>query len=268
MDTTAFNQQHYGKIIKEARLKNNLLQGQLAEKLGVSPNMIGHWESGRARPDLNLIPALCKTLGISFELFFTGKGKTSDLSYEEQQLIKTFRALPEADRAVLAFTAGKMIETRTETLRQRCLNEYRRIFLNDQTAAAGSGTTLEDTTGESVYVKKNRMSSRAREIIRVNGDSMLPMFENGQLVYVEETANLHEGEIGVFVVNGSGYIKEYQGDHLHSINPDYEDVRFSDEDDIRCYGRVLGIAEAEDFPSEEELRMLSLIEEESRGERR
>ena len=257
MDTTAYNQERYGKVIREARKKRGMLQGQLADALGVSPNLVGHWEKGRARPDLNLVPQLCRVLGISLDMFFTGKQKRSDYSPEEQHLVALFRALPETDRTALAFSLEKSLELRDAELRERCRNGFRRIFLNSQAAAAGTGTELDSPAGEQAFVRMGRMSARAREIIRVNGDSMSPMFEDGQLVYVEDARTVHPGEIGVFVVNGTGYIKEYQGSCLHSINPAYKDIVFSEDDDIRCFGRVLGVAEKEDFPTEEEFRVLS-----------
>ncbi len=256
MDAAAYNQEHYGKTIREARQRKGMLQSQLAERLNVSPNLVGHWEKGRARPDLNLIPQLCGALGISLEAFFTGRAKKSDPCPEEQRLLSLYRMLPEADRLSLCWSLEKLLELRNEELRKRCRDGFRRIFLNDQTAAAGAGTALDSAAGEQVFVRIGRMSARAREIIRVNGDSMLPMFEDGQLVYVEEAARLHPGEVGVFVVNGTGYIKEYQDGRLHSINPAYRDILLSEEDDIRCFGRVLGIAEQDDFPTEEELRIL------------
>ena len=267
MDVTAYNQEHYGKIIREARQRKGLLQGRLAEKLGVSPNMVGHWEKGRARPDLNLVPKLCGELGITLEMFFTGKQKKSDLSREEQRLLSLFRALPEAERQSLCFSLEKVLELRSEAFREHCRKDFRRLFLNSQAAAAGTGTVLEGEAGEAVFVRAGRMSGRAREMIRVNGDSMAPTLEDGQLVYVEEAKSLHPGEIGVFVVNGTGYIKEYQGDRLHSINPAYGDIPLSEEDDIRCFGRVLGIAEEEDFPTEEELRVLTEEETQRSGDR-
>ena len=266
MDVTAYNQEHYGKAIREARRQKGLLQAQLAEKLGITANLVGHWEKGRARPDLNLVPQLCSELGISLDMFFTGRPGKNDLSREEQHLLSLFRALPEADRRSLCFSLETVLEFRSKAFREHCRKDFRRIFLNDQTAAAGTGTVLDSAAGEAVFVRVSRMSGRAREIIRVNGDSMFPTFEDGQLVYVEEANRLHPGEIGVFVVNGTGYIKEYQGDRLHSINPAYGDIPLSEEDDIRCFGRVLGIAEKEDFPTEEELRVLSEPETQSRGD--
>ena len=258
MDATAYNREHYGEIIRETRKKKGMQQVQLAEKLGVSPNMIGHWEKGRARPGIDLVPRLCAELGISLGFFFSEEQKQENgLSSEEQRMLSLFRILPEADRAALLCGLEKALEMRDSKLLEHCRKAFRRIFLNDQAAAAGTGTTLDSVAGEQVFVRIGRMSSRAREIIRVNGDSMAPMFEDGQLVYVEEAAMLHPGEIGVFVVNGAGYIKEYQEGRLHSINPAYKDIPLTEEDDFRCFGRVLGVAEQEDFPTEEEFRVLS-----------
>ena len=113
MDVTAYNQEHYGKAIREARRQKGLLQAQLAEKLGITANLVGHWEKGRARPDLNLVPQLCSELGISLDMFFTGRPGKNDLSREEQHLLSLFRALPEADRRSLCFSLEKVLEFRT-----------------------------------------------------------------------------------------------------------------------------------------------------------
>lgn len=41
-------------------------------------------------------------------------------------------------------------------------------------------------------------------------------------------------------MNGESYIKEFQGDHLHSLNPDYDDIPFGDSDQIEYFGKVVG----------------------------
>ena len=114
MDAAAYNQEHYGKTIREARQRKGMLQSQLAERLNVSPNLVGHWEKGRARPDLNLIPQLCGALGISLEAFFTGRAKKSDPCPEEQRLLSLYRMLPEADRLSLGVTASTPKEVMRE----------------------------------------------------------------------------------------------------------------------------------------------------------
>jgi len=46
--------------------------------------------------------------------------------------------------------------------------------------------------------------------------------------------------INIFIINGTGYIKKYGGDRLISLNAEYEDIVFSEFDDIRCVGKVIG----------------------------
>ena len=60
------------------------------------------------------------------------------------------------------------------------------------------------------------------------------------------------GEIGAFIVGNETYIKEYQEDGLHSLNPDYKTLRFSDDESVYLIGRVLGILDKADYASEEE----------------
>ena len=40
-------------------------QKALADMVGVTANSVSNWERGRARPDINLLPAICRALDIS-----------------------------------------------------------------------------------------------------------------------------------------------------------------------------------------------------------
>lgn len=55
------------------------------------------------------------------------------------------------------------------------------------------------------------------------------------------------GEIGVFIIDGDGYIKKRGKDRLISINPEYDDIYFKEGQDIRCKGLVIGTLEEDDF---------------------
>ena len=45
-------------------------QKELGKKIGISPNTISNWETGRSRPDINLIPAICRALQVSLSELF------------------------------------------------------------------------------------------------------------------------------------------------------------------------------------------------------
>lgn len=255
-DVTAYNKSHYGDTLCEFRRRKGLTQQQLAQALGISKNIVTHWEAGRVRPDINLLPALCDALGITLAEFFRLPLREGALSVRETQLLSAYRALSSRDKLVLESALSKLTELNQSALWERCREEFIPIFRNSQTAAAGISAQLEEASGEQVFVRKNRLSRRAREIITVNGDSMRPRYLHGQDVYVEAADDIRIGDIGIFVVNGSGYIKERRMDCLHSLNPNYPDIRLQESDDIRCYGRVLGPVAAEDYPTPEEQAVL------------
>lgn len=56
-----------GKVIKNARVKNNLSQEQLAELLGVSPSHIKHMESGLRKPSVENLFQLVQILHFSLD---------------------------------------------------------------------------------------------------------------------------------------------------------------------------------------------------------
>ena len=75
-------------------------------------------------------------------------------------------------------------------------------------------------------------------VIGVTGDSMESTFSNGDRVAVKKQPTINKGEIGVFMINGNGYIKELGDNVLISHNENYENITL-DENSI-CIGKVLG----------------------------
>ena len=69
---------------------------------------------------------------------------------------------------------------------------------------------------------------------------MEPVYYDGDIVLVREQETIEMGQIGIFILDGSGYIKKYCVDHLVSLNEDYDDIPLSDYEDVRCSGRVIG----------------------------
>lgn len=92
-----------GKQIRTFRLRGNLTQEKLAEKLGVTAQTISKWETGLSYPDITLLPELTATLGITMDELFESTVEThlrrieqmmecdfmlsdEDVSYAEGQL--------------------------------------------------------------------------------------------------------------------------------------------------------------------------------------
>ena len=62
-----------GEFIAECRKKQNLTQGQLAEKLGITDRAVSKWENGRTMPDSSLMLDLCSILNISVNELLSGE---------------------------------------------------------------------------------------------------------------------------------------------------------------------------------------------------
>lgn len=58
---------HFAENIKSYRTEAKLTQAELANQLGVSTNVIGHWEKGRTEPNLDTLLKLCDILQVSLD---------------------------------------------------------------------------------------------------------------------------------------------------------------------------------------------------------
>ena len=285
--------ERFAGTIRTGRKEKGLNQQQLADRVGVSRNTVAGWETGHSRPDLETLPRLCSSLGMSVNAFF---GMEDGVTGTERRLLDAFRALEEPDRlAVLWQTealktqrelhragrsgTGKSAsrvrdtsaasrrrlsmtgnsadepETRTAGLRRKAVRLYR----SDLSAAAGFSGTLDSERGEKVWIFADERTEKADEIIAVNGHSMEPTFADGDLVLVQHTETLRPGEIGVFIADGEGYIKEYRPDGLYSHNAAYAPMFFREGNDVRCIGRVLGRIDEEQWPTEAQIEMLEAM---------
>ena len=239
--------QPFGELIREYRRRCGLSQEQLGMIAGVKKNAVGAWEAGRSRPDIGSIPALCSTLGIPLHIFFGTPDPDDAFCLKER-----FYRLNSYNRTVVLRQMDMLYELE-QNEKQGEPRKIVRLFRNDLAAAAGPISYIGESRGEYVYVAEDERTALADEIITVSGDSMEPSFFDGDQVLVQHTNHLQEGEIGIFVNGDAGYIKEYRKDGLYSHNTEYPPIRFSDEDAVRCIGRVLGTLTQEQLATPEEI---------------
>ena len=112
-----------------------------------------------------------------------------------------------------------------------------------QSASAGYGQLADDSMADEIQVYLNTTTAKASYIMKVCGDSMEPIFFDGQEVLVHEQQTIELGEIGIFIIGGEQFIKTYRGDHLESANPNYPNVQFDEYS--KCIGKVLGLLKNE-----------------------
>lgn len=254
------NKAAFGDKIRALRTAKGMTQPQLAELLGVTKNAVTNWEAGVSRPDLASIPPLCAHLGISADTFFGIPHKDESLSKSEREHMQRYRTLTRYQQRSVDALMIAMIENDEQALRDEYEAAFAYISRTELRASAGTGTPLTDEyEQEKVFLRTSRNVCKADTVITVSGDSMLPTFHDGDDLLVEYTDQLAPGEIGIFIVAGEGYVKEYQPDGLHSHNPRYKTIRPVQDDNFRCVGRVLDVVTPDMLPNERELSILNEI---------
>ena len=80
--------------------------------------------------------------------------------------------------------------------------------------------------------------------VRVSGDSMEPLYLNGQIIWVHQQETLEDGEIGIFFLDGEAYVKKYHktpdGISLISMKKKYAPIKVSSGSVFRTFGKVVG----------------------------
>jgi DNA-binding XRE family transcriptional regulator len=225
-------------------------QKTLANLIGVTANSISNWENGRSRPDVNLLPGICEALNITLYDIFSLEDPTIKYTARQQMLVDNFSNLSEGHKHAVE----NLIDTLSRVEAAENCPDLSILTYFSRRLAAGFGDPTEfEDEGEDVYVYSSPDVRRADCIFTVNGNSMEPEFHSGQDVLVQripDGPDLQYGEIGAFIVGNETYIKEYQEDGLHSLNPDYKTMRFDEEECVYLIGRVLGILDKASYANE------------------
>lgn len=90
---------------------------------------------------------------------------------------------------------------RYRPVRKRRKESYIEMPVSTLAVSAGTGKFLDENQFEMIRFPKSAVPVEADFGVRVNGDSMEPVYHDGQIVWVEKTDTLRPGEVGVFICN-------------------------------------------------------------------
>ncbi len=190
---------------------------------------------------------ICQALGIDTDALAEGKieeRKTHDnlVTVSEKEHIKKYRTLSEHGKKM----ADSFLDMQYEYEKEESMKLEEPFptitkTLYGYAPSAGSGNYLPDTIDENYIVIPDTPKNRKADyIIEVGGDSMEPEYMDGERVLVKKQDSVEIDEIGVFVINGDAYIKQFKSDRLHSLNPKRGDIYFEENQTITCMGKVIG----------------------------
>lgn len=233
--------------LKEVCKENNTTVTTVLKKINLSTSSTGSWKKG-VKPSAEILAKLAKELNTSMDYLWNGTN-VETLNKEEKELINIYESISDIKKGRLIQFAYSLQDSNNDIYEELEEQENSKIKYKSyidkerfiETVSAGTGMFLNGAESVKIQIEKNDLTLRTDYILKISGDSMMPTFNDEDLIMVKYMPFLEIGEIGIFLINNKAYVKKFGGDRLISLNKDYEDILLNEYDDIRCQGKVIGV---------------------------
>ena len=245
-----------GRRIAANRKRQHLTQSELIKRLAVygveiQQGAVTKWETGLTTPTAYQIIAIALALNIPDMIAeFTGIACPADFELNEQGLRKL------DDYRELLVASGKYKPRTTEPVAAATVT----IPTSFIRAAAGAGNFMDDENFEDREYPLSAVPAGTDFALFVDGESMSPIYINGQVVFVKQCETIQPGQVGIFSIDNEVVIKIYDEQEpdesvrdeftdssgivhpqvvLCSYNSEWEPRPISPYQEFHIYGQVL-----------------------------
>ncbi|EHM66641.1 helix-turn-helix domain-containing protein [Staphylococcus epidermidis] len=193
--------------IKSRRKELNLTLEQVGDLVGVGKSTVRKWETG----DIE--------------------------NMKRDKIVKLAKALRVSPSYIMGIEEE---QPQIETLPVKKIPVVSRI-------SAGLPIYSEENLIDYIYFATNKLNSDKEEFgLKVSGDSMDKIFQDGDIVVVEKDSIVENGQLGVVMINGyNATVKRirYKGDQVilipESNNTNHYPQVYGKDDEVKIIGRVV-----------------------------
>lgn len=238
----------FGTRLKARREQLGITQPQLAEMLGVSKGAIGNYETDANSPKATILFKVFDVLKCDANYLFQdemGNSYPMKVSYDEYESIKKYRNLDDHGKELVNFTLNKETERIEkygklgEASRPVTAFPMRLISYYFKNASAGTGQlVIDNLPDKDIEIPDKPEYRNVSYAIGVNGSSMEPAFQDGDILLVEATQEIEVGDIGIFQINDECFVKKLGEKELISLNKDYKNIPL--DETAATLGKVIG----------------------------
>ena len=238
-----------GNKIRELRKKHSLTLDELANNLNnrypdtmnFNKGKISKWENDKEEPRLSSVKILADYFDVPLD-YFNGN---------EVEILPIYNKLEKPrQEKVLSYAKDQLEEQESSNIisifnKSQDDEDYITDYV-EGLVAAGHGTFQEDNLHMEVRLRAEDVPESYDTIAKVAGDSMEPLIEDNDLLFIKVTSQVDINSIGIFQVNGKNFVKKLKRDYdgswyLQSLNSGYEEIHLTENDDIRTIGEVVDI---------------------------
>ncbi|HBC4590557.1 TPA: helix-turn-helix transcriptional regulator [Staphylococcus aureus] len=226
------------KNIRKFLNDSNMSQKKLAELINIKPSTLSDYLNLRSNPSHGVIQRIA-------DVFEVGKSDIDTTYKDDNDITSIYNKLtPPRQENVLKYANEQLEEQNSKGDNVVDINSYKQektpVNVNG-CVSAGVGERLHD---ETLFTEMVKGPIPTHDLaLKVNGDSMEPMFKDGEIIFVEKTHNIKNGQIGIFIIEEEAYVKKVfvEDDRLTlvSLNKDYDDLHFYRNESVRLIGKVI-----------------------------
>ncbi|HFH9946357.1 TPA: XRE family transcriptional regulator [Streptococcus suis] len=248
------NKDIFSKNLKYYMDKKGVDRNQLCSDLDLKYTTVRDWIKGITYPRIGKIELLANYFGINKSDLIEEKSTIPSSSIPFQNfdprktiLLSNYDKLNDTRKNKLLVTSEKLLAEEQGKIidiseKRAEYDARKRISLPvPGKVSAGTGYWQEDDYDTMVdfYADDIPDESKYDTVAVVVGHSMEPKIKNGDFLFIKLKDQVDLNKVGIFQVDGENYVKKLKSDHLQSLNPDYDDIQFTEN--MRTIGEVVDV---------------------------
>ena len=237
--------------LKKGRLDKGLKQSDVSKKTGIKNTTLSNYENGITEPDMDTFLSLCELYELDFVSLMEEAygikipGKNFHIKPSEIELLEKYNNLDDHGKEIVNFSLNKETERIEkygklgEASRPVTAFPMRLISYYFKNASAGTGQlVIDNLPDKDIEIPDKPEYRNVSYAIGVNGSSMEPAFQDGDILLVEATQEIEVGDIGIFQINDECFVKKLGEKELISLNKDYKNIPL--DETAATLGKVIG----------------------------
>lgn len=237
--------------LKKGRLDKGLKQSDVSKKTGIKNTTLSNYENGITEPDMDTFLSLCELYELDFVSLMEEAygikipGKNFHIKPSEIELLEKYNNLDDHGKEIVNFSLNKETERIEKYGKLGEVSHHvtsfpmRLISYYFKNASAGTGQlVIDNLPDKDIEIPDKPEYRNVSYAIGVNGSSMEPAFQDGDILLVEATQEIEVGDIGIFQINNECFVKKLGEKALISLNKDYKNIPL--DETALTLGKVIG----------------------------
>lgn len=223
--------------LKERREELGLTLEEVGKLAGVGKSTVRKWETGYIQNmGRDKIISYANALRINPMDIIDPNNDIADVTTINKITTISSKLNPERQERVYDFA-------------EQQYNEQNNIIEINRSQEVETWGAVSAGTGEYLETNKDKVSYNGKVpndydfAVIVNGNSMEPLFENKQIIFVKKSVEAWAGQIVIANYNGESYVKKFMNDEkgmrLVSLNKNYNDLPVDEDHPLSIFGVVV-----------------------------